>query len=209
KIYAVQSAHAPSLIDALAAHHPVDANTQPTLADGLAVGRVGTLAFDLARPLIDGATTVDEEALALAVFRLLELEKCVVEGAAAAPLAALLRNKFPELKGRRVVLVLAGGNIDLNILDRVIELGLVADGRLCRFTAAISDRPGALAKLAALIAGTGASIKDISHDRIFSGPDISRVRATCVVETSDAEHIERLLRAVRDAGIEVVTGSRS
>jgi len=104
-------------------------------------------------------------------------------------------------------LILSGGNIDLNILDRVIELGLVADGRLCRFTAVISDRPGALARLAALIAGTGASIKDISHDRIFSGPDVSRVRATCVVETADQEHVERLLRAIRDAGIEIVSAS--
>lgn len=203
KILAVEADHAPGFTAALAAGHPVTINAQPTLADGLAVGRVGELAFKLIRPLLDEITTVDEEALALAVFRLLEVEKCVVEGAAAAPLAALLRGKFPQLRGKRVVLVLAGGNIDLTILDRIIEVGLVADGRLCRFTAIISDRPGALAKLASLIASTGASVKDISHDRIFSGPDVSRVRATCVVETSDKEHIAKLLRTIRDAGIEI------
>lgn len=204
KLLAVESDHAPSLTAALAAGRPVTVEARPTLADGLAVGRVGDLAFRLAQPRLDGIATVDEEALALAIFRLLELEKCVVEGAAAAPLAALLRHRFPELSGKRVVLVLAGGNIDLNLLDRVIEIGLVADGRLCRFTAVISDRPGALAKLASVIAGAGASIKDITHDRIFSGPDVSRVRATCVVETTDAGHIERLLAAVGEAGIEVL-----
>lgn len=204
KILAVQAEHVPSLTAALAAGHPVTVDAQPTLADGLAVSRVGELAFELVKSRLDGITTVDEEALALAVFRLLELEKCVVEGAAAAPLAALLRNKFPDLLGKHVVLVLAGGNIDLNLLDRVIELGLVAVGRLCRFTAVISDRPGALAKLASLIAGTGASIKDITHDRIFSGPELSRVRATCIVETTDRDHIQKLLQTIRDAGIEIV-----
>lgn len=205
KILAVESDHAASFTAALAAGRPVTVDTQPSLADGLAVGRVGELAFRLAQPRLDGIGMVDEEALALAVFRLLEMEKCVVEGAAAAPLAALLRGRFPGLSGKRVVLVLAGGNIDLNLLDRVIEVGLVADGRLCRFTAVISDRPGALAKLASLIASAGASIKDIAHDRIFSGPDVSRVRATCVVETTDADHIQRLLNTVREAGIEILT----
>lgn len=205
KIFGVESKHAPSFTAALEAGHPVTIQAEPTLADGLAVGRVGDLAFRLAQPHLSEVTAVDEEALALAVFRLLELEKCVVEGAAAAPLAALLCGRFSELRDKRVVLVLAGGNIDLNLLDRVIEIGLVAVGRLCRFTAVISDRPGALAKLAAVIASTGASVKEITHDRIFSGPELSRVRATCVVETSDKDHIEKLHRAIREAGIEIVT----
>jgi threonine dehydratase len=134
----------------------------------------------------------------------MELEKSVVEGAGATPLAALLRQRFPNLKGKRVALVLAGGNIDLTLLDRVIGVGLVADGRLCRFTAIISDRPGGLARLASLIAATGASIKDITHDRTFAGPDVSRVRVICIVETTDAEHVSRLLRTMREAGVEVV-----
>lgn len=204
RIYGVEAAHAPSFTAALAAGEPVAVEVQPTLADGLAVGRVGDLAFATARERVDAMTTVDEEALALAVFRLMEVEKTVVEGAGAAPLAALLRHRFPDLSGKRVVLVLAGGNIDLTILDRVIEVGLVADGRLCRFTVVISDRPGGLATLASLIASTGASIKDIAHDRTFSGPDVSRVRAICVVETSDRDHIRRLFDAIRAAGIELI-----
>ena len=204
KILGVEAEHAPSMTAALAANRPVPVDVQPTLADGLAVRRVGERAFALAQPRLDGMATVDEEAIALAVFRLMELEKSVVEGAGATPLAALLRQRFPNLKGKRVALVLAGGNIDLTLLDRVIGVGLVADGRLCRFTAIISDRPGGLARLASLIAATGASIKDITHDRTFAGPDVSRVRVICIVETTDAEHVSRLLRTMREAGVEVV-----
>lgn len=203
-IYGVEAAHAPSFTAALEAGQPVAVGVRPTLADGLAVGRVGDLAFATARDRVDAMTTVDEAALALAVFRLMEVEKTVVEGAGAAPLAAFLRRRFPQLARRRVVLVLAGGNIDLTILDRVIEVGLVEDGRLCRFTAVISDRPGGLATLASLIASTGASIKDIAHDRTFSGPDVSRVRAICVVETSDRDHIRRLFETIAAAGIELI-----
>ena len=204
KIYGVEPANAACFTAALAQGKPTRVEVRPTLADGLAVECVGDLAFSLAKSRIDGVVTVDEQLLTLAVFRLLELEKSVVEGAAAAPLAALMTNQLPELRGKHVVLVLAGGNIDLTILDRIIEVGLVNDGRLCRFTAVISDRPGGLATLASVIASTGASIKDIAHDRTFAGSDVSRVQVTCVAETSDHDHIVRLLRTVREAGIEIV-----
>ena len=145
---------------------------------------------------VDRVVTVDEASIALAILRLIELEKSVVEGAGATPLAAFLAGKLPELQGKRVVLVLCGGNIDLTMLDRVIEVGLVADGRLARFTVSITDRPGGLARLADVIASTGASIKEIVHDRAFSGPDLSEVRVVCVVETTGRTHIEALHRAL-------------
>ena len=176
---------------------------KPTLADGLAVAQVGPRSFRVARPLVDQVVTVAEEAIALAIVRLMELEKSVVEGAGAASLAAFLGGKLSGLKGRRAALVLSGGNIDLNILDRVIEVGMVAEGRMCRFTALVSDRPGGLAMLAGLIASTGASIKDIVHDRAFSGPDVSAVRVVCVVETTDHQHIETLLATLRSAGVQL------
>jgi threonine dehydratase len=157
------------------------------------------------RRVVDQVVTVDEAAIALAVLRLIELEKSVVEGAGAAPLAALLAGKLDLLKGRSVVLVLAGGNIDLTMLDRVIEVGLVADGRLSRFTVSISDRPGGLARLAEVIASAGASIKEIVHDRAFSGPDLSEVRVVCVVETTGHDHVTALHRALMDAGVKVVS----
>jgi threonine dehydratase len=203
-IIGVEAENAPSLGAAIAARGPVDVALKPTLADGLAVSRVGVHSFAALQGVVDRVVTVDEASIALAILRLIELEKSVVEGAGATPLAAFLAGKLPELKGKRVVLVLCGGNIDLTMLDRVIEVGLVADGRLARFTVSITDRPGGLARLADVIASTGASIKEIVHDRAFSGPDLSEVRVVCVVETTGRAHIDELHRALASAGVKVV-----
>jgi threonine dehydratase len=188
----VEPRRAASFTAALQAAKPVEVQMKPTLADGLSVPRVGDNAFRLARERISRTVLVEEHDLAKAVLRLMELEKAVVEGAGAAPLAACLAGLVPELAGKRVVLLLCGGNIDLNTLDRVIERGLASDGRLCRFTAMISDRPGGLARFAGLIAEEGASIIDIAHDRAFADEDISTVAVHCVVETRDAQHISTL-----------------
>jgi threonine dehydratase len=204
QVIGVESQSAPCLEAALAVGHPVDIVLKPSLADGLAVTRVGELSFASMKGLVDRLVTVDEASIALAILRLIELEKSVVEGAGATPLAAFLAGKLAELQGKRVVLVLCGGNIDLTMLDRVIEVGLVTDGRLARFTVSITDRPGGLARLADVIASTGASIKEIVHDRAFSGPDLSEVRVVCVVETTGRTHIEALHRALADAGVKVV-----
>src|SRR6202011_1904024 len=147
----------------------------PTLADGLAIPQVGANAFEIARSNVDLTVEVTEEQIAISILRLVESEKSVVEGAAATPLAACLSGKLKELAGKRVVLLLCGGNIDPNVLSRVIERGLVADGRLCRFIAVISDRPGGLADLATQIASTGASVKQVVHDRAFASSDVSAV----------------------------------
>jgi len=207
RVVGVEPAHAACLTAALAAGHPVPVALSSTLADGLAVTQAGALPFDVLRRVVDQVVTVDEAAIALAVLRLIELEKSVVEGAGAAPLAAFLAGRLDTLKGKKVVLVLCGGNIDLTILDRVIEIGLVADGRLSRFTVSISDRPGGLARLAEVIASTGASIKEIVHDRAFSGPDLSEVRVVCVVETTGHDHVRSLHRALAGAGVNVVAAT--
>ncbi len=171
KIIAVEAENVASFSAALEAGKPVKIALHPTLADGLAIPQVGSNAFEIARSLVDQTITVTEEEIAVAVLRLVELEKSVVEGAAATPLAACLSGKLKDLAGKRVVLLLCGGNIDPNVLSRVIERGLVADGRLGRFTAVISDRPGGLADLAAQIAATGASIKQVVHERAFASLD--------------------------------------
>jgi threonine dehydratase len=200
----VEPENAACLTAALAAGKPVPVKLTTTLADGLAVPLLGALPFASLQRVVDRVVTVDEASIALAILRLIELEKSVVEGAGAAPLAGFLAGKLDSLKGRKVVLALCGGNIDLTMLDRVIETGLVADGRLTRFTVSISDRPGGLARLAQVIAGAGASIKEILHDRAFSGPDLSAVRVVCVVETTGRGHIEELHRALAAAGMSVV-----
>jgi len=200
KIIGVESVATASFTAALKAGRPVTIPRRATLADGLAVLRVGDNAFALARRHVDRVVRVTENWIALAILRMVELEKSVVEGAAAAPLAAIMAGLLPELKGKKVVLAVCGGNIDPAVLSRVIEKGLVHDGRLTRFTALISDRPGGLAELTRVIAASGASIKDIAHDRAFSGPDVSAVNAVCTVETRDHAHIRELHRVLRQHG---------
>jgi threonine dehydratase len=204
RLVGVEPEHAACLTAALAAGEPVRVPLAPTLADGLSVPLLGERPFALLQHVVDDVVTVDEATIALGVLRLIELEKSVVEGAGAAPLAAFLAGKLRGLERRKVVLVLAGGNIDITMLDRVIEVGLVADGRLSRFTVSISDRPGGLARLAQVIAGAGASIKEIVHDRAFAGPDLSAVRVVCVVETTGHEHVAALHAALAGAGVKVV-----
>ncbi len=203
RVVGVEPEHAACLTAARAAGHPVPVTLSPTLADGLAVPLLGKLPFAVLERVVDQVVTVDEAHIALAILRLIELEKSVVEGGGAAPLAAFLSGKLDNLKGKRVVLTLCGGNIDLTMLGRVMEVGLVADGRLSRFTVSISDRPGGLARLAELIASTGASIQEILHDRAFSGPDLTAVRVVCVVETTGHAHVRELHAALAAAGMQV------
>jgi threonine dehydratase len=204
RIIGVEPARAASFTAALSAGKPVRIEMQPTLADGLSVPKVGDNAFGLARDLVERTLLVSEQDIARAVLRLMELEKAVVEGAGAAPLAACLAGLVPDLKGKTVVLPLCGGNIDLNTLDRVIERGLASDGRLYRFTTTISDRPGGLAKFAGLLAEEEASIIDIAHDRAFADDDITTVAVHCVVETRDADHIAALRDRLSREGFRVV-----
>ncbi len=208
RIIGVEPERAASWTAAVRAGEPVVVELKPTLADGLSVAKVGTNAFACARKLVDQTVLVSEQDIALAVLRLVELEKEVVEGAGAAGLAACLAGKLPELKGRKVVVPLCGGNIDLTMLGRVLDRGLAFDGRLCQFTATVSDRPGGLAKLATIMAEEGASIVDIAHDRAFCGEDLSTVRVHCIVETEDAEHVAHLHARLNQEGFEVAEPER-
>ncbi len=201
KVIAVEAENVASFSAALKAGKPVAIATHPTLADGLAIPQVGNNAFHIAKDLIDRCESVTEEQIALSILRIVELEKGVVEGAAATPLAACLSGQLSELTGKKVVILLCGGNIDPNVLSRVVERGLVADGRLCRFTAIISDRPGGLADHTTQIAAAGASIKQIVHDRAFASSDVSAVQVLCTVETRDRQHLADLREILADHGI--------
>jgi threonine dehydratase len=202
KIVAVEAENVASFAAALEAGKPTRIAMHPTLADGLAIPQVGANAFDTARSHVDQNVIVSEEQIAISILRIVELEKGVVEGAAATPLAACLSGQLKQFAGKKCVILLCGGNIDPNVLSRVIERGLVADGRLCRFTAVISDRPGGLADLSAQIAATGASIKQVVHDRAFASSDISAVRVLCTVETRDREHLADLRAQLQSHGVE-------
>ena len=202
KVIAVEAENVASFSAALNAGKLAKIDLKPTLADGLAIPQVGANAFPIAREHVDQTVTVTEEQIASAILRLIELEKTVVEGAGATPLAAILSGKLPALAGKRVVLPLCGGNIDPNILSRVIERGLVADGRLCRFTAVISDRPGGLAILSKQIAAAGASIKQVVHDRAFASSDVSTVNVLCTVETRNHQHFAEVRARLKAHGVE-------
>jgi threonine dehydratase len=205
RLVGVEPARCASYSAALAAGHPVKVTATATLADGLAVPEVGARSFEIARTRVDEVVTVEEDAIALAILRLAELEKGVVEGAGAAPLAAFLAGRLPSLRGRRVVLVLCGGNIDPLVFSRVIEHGLAVDGRLVKFEAVISDRPGGLADLAGTIARCGASVQEIVHERTFGEADVSTVRVQCIAEVRDRAHSEELFQALQARGIRVVS----
>ena len=202
RIIGTEATSAPTLRTSLDAGCVTRVETKPTLADGLAIAEIGRLPFEICRQVVDDVALVDEAQIATAILRLLEMDKTVVEGAAATPLAAAMTRSL-GLEGKKVVLCLCGGNIDVTLISRIIERGLAADGRLCRIFASISDRAGSLARLLGLIAETGASIKEVSHDRNFGPADVAKVAVSVILETRDAEHIRQVRSKLREAGVEL------
>ena len=200
EVIGVEPATCASLCAALKLGRPVEIEACPTIADGLAVKEVGSNVFPIVQKYVDRVVTVDEHHIALAVLRLVEQEKAVVEGAGAVALAAMLAGILPELKAKNVVILLCGGNIDVTLLGRVIDHGLAADGRISRFKAIISDRAGSLSAFTKVIGDTGASIMETTHDRAFTGDEFSMVRVECTVATRDAEHRDQLAHVLSSAG---------
>lgn len=202
RVIGVQAAALPAMKAALEAGARVTLPRASTIADGIAVRQVGELTLALAQTHVDEVVTVSEEELANAILLLLEIEKTVVEGAGSAPLAALL-NRPLGLAGRNVVLVLSGGNIDVTVIARIIERGLVKDGRLVRLGVLLRDRPGQLARLTALVAQERANILHIEHDRAFSRGTIGETEVELTLETSGRAHIDAITQRLIDAGYRV------
>jgi threonine dehydratase len=174
-----------------------------TLADGIAVKRIGDRTFPIIQELVDDIVTVDEESIARAVLLLLEREKTVVEGAGAVPLAALLSGGIPLAAEERVVGVLCGGNIDVNMISRIIERGLVDDGRLAHLIVKVRDRPGSLSFLTDLVAGMGANILDLHHRRGFADISVGDVEIVIEVETRGQDHVAEIIQALEERGVGV------
>ena len=201
RVIGVEPENAPTLRASLDAKKVTRIATKPTLADGLAIAEVGRIPFEIAKNVIDDLVMVDEPQIARAILLLLELEKTVVEGGAAVPLTAAMSRSL-GLDGKKVVLCLCGGNIDVALIGRIIERGLAADGRMCRVHVSIRDRPGSLVGLLGVIAESGASVKEVEHDRNFGPADVARVSVSVVMETRDPEHIGQIFEALRRAGFE-------
>jgi threonine dehydratase len=200
QVVGVQTAAIPSMKSSVEAGKLVEAETANTIADGIAVKRPGTETFEVIRKYVDEIVTVDEEEIANAILLLLEREKTVVEGAGAVTLAALINGKLPRAAGRRVCLVLSGGNIDMNVISRIIERGLVKGGRLVRLVVKLPDRPGQLAKLMTAIGEQGANVVEIYHNRAFSKTALGDVQVEVTLETRGRSHIDELVAALAKKG---------
>jgi len=200
EVIGVESEHCASMAASIAAGHPVKIEAKPSIADGLAVKCPGKVSFELARRHVDRFLTVTEEEIANAILVLLEVEKTMTEGAGAASLAALLnREELREgLRGKAVVLPLTGGNIDVNVLSRIIDRGLAKDGRLAKLRVYVPDRPGSLALVSRLLAEAGANVLDIFHLRTFAPTAVGQVALDFVLETRGPEHLEELLRTLAE-----------
>ncbi|CAG9838344.1 unnamed protein product [Diabrotica balteata] len=188
KVIGVESERCASYTNAIEHTNPIHTEIEATLADGLAVPQVGYNAWLTSKNLVDKMVVVKEEWIAVAILRFIEKEKCVVEGAGACGLAAIISGTLEEFKGKRVVLILTGGNIDTTLLGRCIERGLAADGRLVKFKVKVSDRPGGISELCKIISSVGVSIKDIMHERAWVASDIFSVEVKVVCETRDYNH---------------------
>jgi threonine dehydratase len=202
KIVGVQAAHAPSAFYSWKKKEIVEAEVKPTLADGIALRRVGESTFPIIERKVDDIITVEEDEIASAILMLMERKRVVAEGAGAAPLAALL-SRPGRIKGRKVVLVISGGNIDVNLLDRIIEKGLSQTGRVVRFGVVLRDAPGALAKLSSLVAEYKANILHIIHERVASDIPIGSSKVILVLETRGPEHIREIKRGLKKRGYSI------
>lgn len=202
KIFGVQAASATSACVSFGEHKVCERVPGPTIADGIAVGRVGERTLPLMAAHVDAMLTVDEDAIARAILLFLERKKLVVEGAGAVPLAALLENA-DRFRGKRVVLVVSGGNIDFTLVDRIILKGLVTSHRIGVFSVVIDDVAGSLHAVTGVLGAQKANILDVAHARLDRDVPIGRTKVVFTVEVRGRDHLAEVFKALRDKGYEV------
>lgn len=199
RIFGVQPARIPSMKAAVSEGKPVTLDAAKTIADGIAVRRAGDRTLPLVQKYLDDIVTVEEEEIANAILLLLEREKTLAEGAGAAAIAAVLNRKLP-LAGKRVAVLVCGGNIDVTLLARIIERGLVKDGRLVRLRVHLPDYPGALHRLTGILAEHRANIVETAYDRAYHGVNLGDTAIDITMETRGPEHIAELIAALTASG---------
>ncbi|MFZ5587131.1 MAG: threonine ammonia-lyase [Thermodesulfobacteriota bacterium] len=199
-VIGVAPAAAPAASAALAAGGPRTIATRPTLADGARIARIGDENYPLIARHVDRVVTVEEEYIAQAMLLLLERRRIVAEGAGALGLAALLSGSLPELAGKRVVILISGGNVDSNLLGRIIDQGLARSGRIWRFAVVLPDRPGALAALLTDLARREANVLTISHDRLGRELASDHTLVRLELETLGFEHAAQIAADLAAAG---------
>ena len=203
KIYGVQAAGAASMYESIRQKQILTLPSVKTIADGIAVKQPGDLTFDLISKYVDEIATVSDDEISAAILKVMEKHKLVAEGAGAVAVAAVMFDKF-DLKDKKVVCLLSGGNIDVTILSRVISRGLMTSGRRTKFAVEVADKPGELSKVTSIIAKQGANIISSLHERSSGSSSITGCHIRVTLETRDFEHVESIQNALQEAGYHIV-----
>lgn len=199
KVYGVQASGAPSMLNAIANKQIECLSEVSTIADGIAVKEPGQHTFEICRQYVDDIATVTDDEISTAILTLIEQQKLITEGAGAVSVAAALFNKFP-IKGKKVVCLLSGGNIDVTILSRVIKRGLLKSGRTCSLNIELVDKPGQLKGVSAIIANMGGNVVSIHHERASESADINGCYLRIELETRNYDHIQAIETALKKGG---------
>lgn len=203
KVYGVQAAGAASMVQSLHVHKRECLSSVSTIADGICVKEPGELTYEICSKYVDDIVTVSEDEICAAILQLLEKEKVVAEGAGATSVAAVMFNKVP-VKGKKVVCIVSGGNIDVTILNRVVERGLAKSGRIAIINVELDDKPGKLVEVASVIAKAGANITNVYHDRNSDSEKVNSCILRVICETRNQEHVAAINNALRESGFKLV-----
>lgn len=205
KVYGVQAAGAPSMERSLFEKKSVHLDSVSTIADGIAVKEPGVNTFEMCQQYVDEVVTVTDDEISAAILALMEKQKLIAEGAGATPVAAVMFDKLP-VKGKKVVCLVSGGNIDVTILNRVITRGMMMGGRMCMLTLELDDKPGQLSAVSDIIAKSGGNIISVTHERTKATNHINSCSLHVEMETRDKEHVAYIKKALEDAGFPVIHG---
>lgn len=205
KIIGIQSRSAMSAFRSFRGGRIIEDPPRPTIADGIAIGKVGHLNFEIIQKFVDDIFVVDEDTIAMAVLLFLERKKLVVEGAGASPLAGLLENRKKFFR-KKVVLVASGGNIDFNVIDRIIYRGLVRSNRIGQIEVVVDDVPGSLNAITGVIAGERGNILDVKHDRTSRDLPLGKTKITFTMEIRDRRHLKSIVSQLQKRGYAVKEG---
>lgn len=204
KVYGVQASGAPSMLNSLRDGRIETLDSVSTIADGIAVKEPGTLTYSLCERFVDKIVSVTDDQISSAILALIEKQKMIAEGAGAVSLAAVLFDKIPEIKGKKVVCLISGGNIDVTILSRVINRGLLMSGRCCSLTLELVDKPGQLVEVSKIIADCGGNVTGVLHERSNEGSAVNGCYLKIQIETRNAEHIKLIKNSLKNAGFKLV-----
>lgn len=202
KVYGVQAKGAPSMVNSFESHRLISLEKVSTIADGIAVKTPGSITFKLCEKYVDEIFTVTEDEIATAILRLMEQQKLVAEGAGAVAVAAVLFNKIP-MQGKNIACVVSGGNIDVTILSRVINRGLLTSGRLSDLTIELVDKPGQLKEVSTIIADHGANVVRVRHSQGGKNTDINGCYLRMSMETKNHEHLNEIKNALEAKGYKI------